>query len=661
MKKFFVPLALTLWVLFLPMVPARASQDVYTDESFVSPGGLDGVEILAGDLRLRIQPEEWTQTTKTDFTEWVENENVVALDPGGVRLMAVGDNWAALENSPFSSPYAIGVTGAGTNVYIIGGYWGGPKVRFARYGPSLGWQELDNSVPFPGGSRRYVRNAVAMVWDGGDCIYMMGGSGYFQDQSSYRDFYRYSIPGESWERLTDTPAWQGPGNAMTRVEDEAGNKFIYAVMGCYPEGYRGNLSEQGLGGKTEFWRFNLQTLDWDERLEIHRCGADDGSSLAWTGGDQIYHLPGAYREGLSPDEKRRLMRYSISEGTWEQLASAPRTEGGGIDDGGSMVWDGGDCLYVVKGGDGPSGQRMGEDFWRYSISNNSWEVLANLPEGVGDHNGPRLAFAGGVYFWRGFGSTGFWRYNPPEYLARGGFTSSGFDSGVESAWQRITWDVSLPHSASIRVWTRSSSDNLTWSGWVESPNGGGLPWENRYLQYRVEFSTAGGATPSLREVRISYISKKPRAGTFTSRVLEFGSIESWGELSWEAVSPDNTSITFSTRSSPDGSAWSDWEELRFGAIQSPARGRPYLQVRVMLQGVGTTTPVLRSYSISYTPDRTREVPAELVAVGATACVIAAGLAWAISRGYTKQGGTAFSGRTPVERCSSALTPTSLRR
>ncbi len=649
MRKFFA--ILTLWVLFLPMVLAQPIQEVYTDESFASPSELDGVEILAGDLRLLIQPEEWIQTTKTDFTRWVEHENVVALDQGGVRLMAIGDNWVALENSPFLSPYAIGVTGAGTNVYIIRGYWGDPKVRFARYNPSRGWQELDGNVPFPEGSRQYVRNAVAMVWDEGDFIYMMGGSGYFSDQSSYRDFYRCSISNESWERLADTPAWQGPGNAMTLVTDEFGNKFIYAVMGCYSDGYEGNLSEPGLSGKTEFWRFNLQTLDWDEQLGIPWYGADDGSSLAWAGGDHIYHLPGAFEEGLDPDEKRYLMRYSISNESWERLALTPHKEAGGIDDGGSMVWDGSDYLYVVKGGDGQSGSEMARDFWRYSISSNSWEILASLPEGVGEKNGPRLAFSGGeVYFWRGFGSTGFWRYGPPEYLARGGFTSSVFDAGVDSIWQRITWEASLPsgfvnrkklagaqepYSTSIRVWTRSSSDNFTWSEWAESSNGDLLPWENRYLQYRVEFSTTdGGATPTLREVHIAYVPKGSRAGTFTSGVIELGPVESWGELSWEATLPDNTSITFATRSSPDGSTWSDWAELRSGAIQSPTRGWAYLQVRTTLRGAGTTTPVLRSYSISYTPDRTRRLPAEFVAVP-TACVIGAGLAWALSRGLLR--------------------------
>ena len=323
------------------------------------------------------------------------------------------------------------------------------------------------------------------------------------------------------------------------------------------------------------------------------------------------------------------------------MAFAPRNEAGEIDDGGSMVWDEGDYLYVLKGGDGPSGNVMAENFWRYSISNNSWEILTDAPQGVGDKNGPRLAFAGGkVHFWHGFGSTGFWRYEPPEFFASGNFTSSVFDAGSDSVWQQITWDASLPqgaaekkaiiqkpYSTSIRIWTRSSSDNSTWTEWVRCTNGSRLPWEDRYLQYRVEFSTTSGvATPTLREVCITYVPKTPRVGAFVSHVLELGPVESWGEFSWEATLHENTSISFATRSSPDGSSWSDWEELESGFVRSPPH--PYLQVRAEFRGLGTTTPVFQSYSISYTPNRTRTVPAEFLVMAAT-CAIAAGAVWGL--------------------------------
>lgn len=155
---------------------------------------------------------------------------------------------------------------------------------------------------------------------------------------------------------------------------------------------------------------------------------------------------------------------------------------------------------------------------------------------------------------------------------------------------------------------------------------------NCHFQYRVEFSTSDEeATPVLHKLAVYYMSWTPRAGTFTSQALELGHVENWGMLSWEATLPENTSISFTTRSSPDGSNWSEWEELESNAIQSPTHGMLYLQVQVMLQGVGTLTPTLRSYSIAYTPERAAEQTALVATVGA-AGIAAAGVAWALLRG-----------------------------
>jgi len=312
-------------------------------------------------------------------------------------------------------------------------------------------------------------------------------------------------------------------------------------------------------------------------------------------------------------------------------------ESDGVDDGGSMVWDGGYCLYVLKGGDG-NGDDAAGDFWRYSISSSSWEVLEGVPFGPSKNNGKRLGYAGeNVYYWHA-NSTGFWVYAPPWYRKSGYFTSSVFDAGTAAIWQQISWDGSEPLGAqksyltALRVWTRSSADNFAWSDWVENPSGDDLPWENRYFQYRVELSTTDSeVTPMLHELIAYYLHWTHRAGTFTSQALELGNVENWGMLSWEATLPENTSISFATRSSPDGLNWSEWEGLESNVIQSPTRGMLYLQVRVTLRGEGTLTPTLRSYSIAYTSKHAAGQIALVATVGA-AGIAAAGVAWALLKG-----------------------------
>ena len=620
MRKF-VPLVLLLALLLLMRVPVKASPDVYTDENFSSPGGLDGVEVVAGNVRLRVTPESWTQTTKTDFEQWENYENVTAVDLDYVKLESTGEGWSTLENAPYSSTYCIATAGAGDYIFILRGYWAGVKVGIGRYNtttkswenwsePAVEWQE----------KKQYFKNGCSMAWDNGDFIYVLAGgaySDYPRDHEDYEPrygFWRFSVDDpSSWERLEKTPWHQGPGNSLAWVRI-GGENYLYAWLGTTSDGRP--ASAEG----AKFYCFRISSMSWETTpiTEIGTLkwysdvlppyGADDGANLIWTGNDYLYYIPGAYTESLYSSKERYFARFVVSENRWENLAMLPynespnTTEGDGVDDGGSMVWDGGDYLYVLKGGDG-NGDDEADNFWRYSISSDSWEVLAGVPLGPSRNNGRRLGYAGGnLYYWHA-NSTGFWVYTPPRYKGDGYFTSSVFDAGVTSTWQRMSFEFGANNGAALRVWTRSSSDNVKWSGWVENQSGDALPWENRYLQYRVEFSTTDeDVTPILHEMRIAYITKIWRTGTFTSQSLELGCVENWGTLSWEAMLPENTSISFATRSSADGSTWSEWAKLDSDAIQSPTRGRRFLQVRVTLRGFGAATPTLRSYSIYYTPD-----------------------------------------------------------
>lgn len=660
--KRLVSLALVLTALLLVMLPVRASSDVYTDENFSSSGGLDGVEVVAGNVRLRVTPEHWTQTTKADFEQWESHENVTAVDLDYVKLESTGEGWSTLENAPYSSTYCVATAGAGDYLFILRGYWAGVKVGIGRYNTATGsWENWSDPTIEWQEKKHYFKNGCSMAWDNCGYIYVLAGGSY-NDTSNPSDpttheprygFWRFSVGNPSiWERLENTPWHQGPGDALVWARGN-GEDYIYAWIGT-------TSKNRGRGCGAKFYRYDVHSGHWDPNpiTEIEKLyynnevsppyGADDGSSLAWTGGDYIYFLPGAYAENLPPNKERYFARFVISENRWKNLAMLPHNENpdtvesDGVDDGGSMVWDGGDYLYFLKGGDG-NGDDEADNFWRYSISLDSWEVLAGVPFGPSRNNGRRLGYAGeNVYYWHA-NSTGFWAYTPPRYGRSGYFTSSVFDAGVVSTWQRMSFEFGASNGATLRVWTRSSSDDVKWSGWVENQSGDVLPWENRYLQYRVEFSTNDEyVTPILHEMRIAYLTKIWRTGTFTSQPLELGYVENWGTLSWEATLPENTSISFATRSSADGSTWSEWAELDSNAIQSPTRDRPFLQVRASLRGLGAATPTLRSYSISYTTSRALpiqpiEYVALVVAVG-VAGIAAAGVARALSKGARSASG-----------------------
>jgi len=107
-------------------------------------------------------------------------------------------------------------------------------------------------------------------------------------------------------------------------------------------------------------------------------------------------------------------RYSLTDDDWAAMADIPADphDGGigGVGDGGSLLYVGRwlstytDYIYAL------SGNQVNEipdnRTYRYTISMNSWERLADLPFVVGHYVGCRLGYADGhIYAWQGTPST----------------------------------------------------------------------------------------------------------------------------------------------------------------------------------------------------------------------------------------------------------------
>jgi len=312
-------------------------------------------------------------------------------------------NWiTASKVYPGLSPtenYGIYVEGAGENVYIT------YSRQFFRYNTAAGWWE---ALPTP----MQFMNGCCLCWDRGNSLYALAGASYTMVTDPARrvyTFYRYDIPTNSWTKLANTPWYQGAGDALTLVET-GGKKYLYAILG----------TTSPVGGDRRFWRYDIADDEWDMELQNIPYGADDGANLAWTSPkypDYIYAFPGAYEESLDPADERHFMRYTISTDSWADMENTPDNPTGGVDDGGSLVYPGsGGYIYALKGGSGNGDTPPGDNFWRYSIPNNSWETLADLPNDVLDANGHRLGVAHGstcIYCWRGCKSDGtLWVYMP---------------------------------------------------------------------------------------------------------------------------------------------------------------------------------------------------------------------------------------------------------
>ena len=299
-----------------------------------------------------------------------------------IQAVNAEGSWTWVRNA-VTGDYGEAVVGAGTAIYIA------KKTSFYRYTPS------DNSFvelaapPKPDGDA--FKTGAALAWDFNDSIYVMFGAA---TGDSRRWFYRYRISSNSWEALANTTFDQGEGDALTWV----GRPYscLYATIG-------------GEQRPTYLMRYDPSTNAWDDAPANPPGGMGDGASLVWTGGDSLYALRGEFLETQPLND---FWHYNITSDTWTVLAeipAIPHSGGvGGVGDGGSLIYvgfwflDQTDYIYALSGNQAYPDGIPDNRTYRYTISTNNWERLADLPFGVGYYVGCRLGFAEGyIYAWQG--------------------------------------------------------------------------------------------------------------------------------------------------------------------------------------------------------------------------------------------------------------------
>ena len=94
----------------------------------------------------------------------------------------------------------------------------------------------------------------------------------------------------------------------------------------------------------------------------------------------------------------------------------------------------------------------------------------------------------------------------------GSYEAPVHDSNTASRWGSISWRADLPPSSTIQFRTRagnSARPDRTWSDWSEpvtASAGGRITSPNaRYIQWKVEMTGTGGATPTLNSVTLAYL------------------------------------------------------------------------------------------------------------------------------------------------------------
>ncbi|MEZ4087503.1 MAG: DUF2341 domain-containing protein [Candidatus Gracilibacteria bacterium] len=285
------------------------------------------------------------------------------------------DEDGAYGNGSYYRGVGLSITQANDKLYIQNGSGGvGARDYFFEYDPSANtWTDLALSPD------EYNRGATT-AWDGGDYIYAFTGI----STSGQANFYRYCLPDatgctqDTWETLTSAPATVNDGAS---IAIPPGSEYAYVL--------RANNT-------TNFWAYCLPgssgcTGDTWTSLGALPDTINSGGSIAYGGTSGSCTNGCLYiTRGGGTDEGYRYNISTAPSGSISNLPAAP----GDLGSGARFTWDGSDYLYTMQG------ESNNSDFYRYSISGNSWSVMDNAPEPMTCGGG---ACGGGVAFNPGTG------------------------------------------------------------------------------------------------------------------------------------------------------------------------------------------------------------------------------------------------------------------
>jgi hypothetical protein len=304
---------------------------------------------------------------------------------------------------------------------------------------ALGWLELDT---LPAGlHRKGVKGGGALVTDPSGMVYALKGG--------TNEFYGFDQSGRLWATCCTIPysssgkkkkvgkggalAWAGSRvyafkgsntpefwayDPMTNAWSEGpvvpGDKRVKGGAGLVTVPSRNALFAFKGNNTSEFLCYDIAGATWSTRQPIGnapppgkaRAVKDGGSlTLAIENGDSLIF---AFKGGGT----REFWRYSISGDSWHYVDSVPYgpTKKTKVKDGAALTWNGTDRIYAVKGG-------KTAEFWAYQLAvpADAWLPLAGIPGAKLLATGAALNFGNGFcYALKGGGTKEFWRFYEPS-------------------------------------------------------------------------------------------------------------------------------------------------------------------------------------------------------------------------------------------------------
>ncbi len=159
--------------------------------------------------------------------------------------------------------------------------------------------------------------------------------------------------------------------------------------------------------------------------------------------------------------------------------------------------------------------------------------------------------------------------------ASGTYESPVHDAGTAARWGSLSWRAETALSTTVVFHTRSGNSakpDKTWSDWsapLHDPAASAIASPNaRYIQWKADFSGAGGATPILDNVTLAYLPQNsPPIVRSINVMLQMAPAAAAKALQQQSISPYTVTVTDSGDASASSAAGTPTQTLSRAAAQ----------------------------------------------------------------------------------------------
>lgn len=324
--------------------------------------------------------------------------------------------------------------GQGENYYILRG---ANDSLFSKYNASTG--TITRLSDIPSG----VTTGASLTYDSVHNQFIA-----LANSMSQRLFI-YDVAGDYWyEDYQDVPPFVPAAGDVLKFD---GTQYMYYLRGA---------------GTTTFYKYDTAAAlgsRWSSALASTPGGIGAGAEMI-VKGNYIYLLRG--------NSQISFYRYDILGNSWSDPAVADLPAGMTVGADGFLVDGGDDSLYACRAINTST-------CYQYSISGNSWTQIANAPANITAGGDVASNLSDKFYVIAGAGTNTFsdGLYNFVMQTTGSSFEESGsYESpsiAIPDVYKFANLSVSSTASsnATLKAYTRTSSDNSTWSSWSQATEG----------------------------------------------------------------------------------------------------------------------------------------------------------------------------------------------